>query len=357
MRVILRKLSAGLLLTLLTAVVWVTGDNPADAQSNTRSFLMMLWNYQPTNPVTMSPAIHDANADIPTFWDWHAQPATGPSIWLSYPGDGYPLTSIGPPIIAASIDWSRIVAVEFDEPYASVDTGLFTSDSPPWNGSNYTKSNCSTPNSATLTRIANIDADLSARAAELKALAPKARFWVNLDSAEAFWIATCGGSPLVFNRSYIDVISFDAYSVSIDLYIAPATTAVRSSSSSPSLQRPDQQVALIPGVFSSIPAAQQIGFLQGYFGYANNANQTCTLPLGSRGVTGIGDGCPVWIVMGFLPYDDPADNILGMLDTGTNAEAIAYNWQAELAFPLSPSLASQRTPAQIIQPVLRRLLP
>ena len=221
MRVNLWKFSSGLLLTLLAAVVFVMGSSPADAQSNTRSFQLSLWNYQPTNPVTMSPAIRDANADIPTFWGFEAQPAAGPSIWLSYPTTtadptSYPpLTSIGPPTITGPIDWSRIVAVEFDEPYASVDAGLFTPDSPLFNGTNYTIANCATPDSATLANIAAIDAVLSARATELEALAPKARFWVNLDSAEAFWIATCNvspfnASPSVFNRSYIDVISFDA---------------------------------------------------------------------------------------------------------------------------------------------------
>jgi hypothetical protein len=340
--------------------VSIVGSVPADAQSNTRPFLMSLWDYKPEDPVTMSPVSHDANADIPAFWGWHAQPATGPSIWVGYPKDGQgrfsiPLTSIGPPTLAAPIDWSRIVAVEFDEPYASVDADILTPISVPWDGTNFTKSSCTTPNTTTRYNIAQIGADLSARAAELKALAPKARFWVTLDSVEAFWITACGGSPLVFNSSYIDVVSFDGYLVSIDAYIGPATTAVHSSASDPLVSRPDQQVALIPGVFSSFPAGQQNNFMDGYFSYASIANQTCNLPLGNRGVTGIGDRCLVWMVTGFLPYDDPADKISGMLDTDQNAKNIASHWRAEVALPLSSSLASQRTPGQMIPPVLRLL--
>src|SRR4051812_36692624 len=36
-------------------------------------------------------------------------------------------------------------------------------------------------------------------------------------------------------------------------------------------------------------------YLQGYFNYADYMNQNCNLPLGERGVTGVFDGCPVWI--------------------------------------------------------------
>jgi len=77
---------------------------------------------------------------------------------------------------------------------------------------------------------------------------------------------------------------------------------------------PDQQIALVPGVFSA--PVNQYGLLQDYFDYADQWNEVCDLPLGSRGVTGLYDGCRIWIVAGWLAdnYTDPkGTQYVGML--------------------------------------------
>jgi hypothetical protein len=336
-RFTLRKLSSGLFLTLLTAVVWVTGSGPADAQSNTRSFQMALWSYQPPGG-----ASHDANADIATFWA-PDQVAPPPG---SQPQPPAPLRTIlvshvsTRPLYEESYDWSRIVAVEFDEPYMEDDGGIIDSDG-----------SCLTPTTETINDINNIASDLQARATELKALAPKARFWVNLTMKEAEWIANLCGSPLSFNKAYVDVISFDWYNL---FWAGSGNTGVQTAYAQVllSLPKPDQQLALIPGVYSA-PIPSQQPYLAGFLNYANTANQTCNLPLGDRGVTGYFDGCPVWIVMGWQAPN--YQNYVGILDP--NSASILMDWQAKIALPLSPPLARQLTPAQIIQPVLRLLLP
>jgi hypothetical protein len=118
--------------------------------------------------------------------------------------------------------------------------------------------------------------------------------------------------------------------------------------------KPDQQLALVPGVFSS--PVHQGPLLAGYFGYADNMNQNCNLPLGSRGVTGFFDGCPVWVVLGWLPYNYQDGNTLyvGMLDP--RSASIAAAWEGELELPLRPGLAHQRTRGQALQPALQPAL-
>src|SRR5207253_7451513 len=101
----------------------------------------------------------------------------GPSILLGQHYDT-PLTS------TTVTNWSQIAAVEYDEPYntGGVDAHLGSCTSPP------------------TAYIQPIDTQLSARAAELKSLNPRARFWVNFSPAEARWIASCM-TPQVFNRT------------------------------------------------------------------------------------------------------------------------------------------------------------
>jgi hypothetical protein len=332
-RITLRKFSSGLLLTLLAAVFFVTGSSPTYAQSNTRSFQMGLW----TDP---SP---DANSDIALFWD-PDPPAPPPG---SQPQPPAPLRTIllshhyDISLYAKSYDWSRIVAVEIDEPYSSLDSVLKYPDNSP-----------ACRPAALNGDIAPIDAALEQRAAELQALAPKARFWVNFTRGEASWMQACV-SPHVFNRAYIDVVSADWSDDGANNDIS--TIQPFYSVIAANRPKPDQQLALIPGVYSA--PYDQLPHLQGFFDYANNANntnQTCNLPLGPRGVTGVFDGCLVWIVMGWLSSNTPG--YVGMLDPNPASQRIAAYWEAELALPLAPALAHQRSPAQIIQPVLQLLL-
>jgi hypothetical protein len=93
--------------------------------------------------------------------------------------------------------------------------------------------------------------------------------------------------------------------------------------------------------------------------YANSQNQTCNLPLGSRGVTGIFDGCRVWVVMGFLAgnFVDPSTKktIVGELDP-TSASTIGKVWQGEVTIPVAPGLFQPPPVAQTWQMIQQVLL-
>jgi len=248
----------------------------------------------------------------------------------------------GPSFAAYSYDWSRIVAVLVDEPYGPQNMGLVNNaiidhlikypDGSPV---------CPAPPAA-VTAIATIDTLLQQRAMDLEAVAPQARFWVNFTGDEANWMAVCGTQS--FNRTYIDVISADWYDVQFST-LQPFYTVVAGNPA-----KPDQQLALVPGVFSA--PVNQGPFLAAYFSYANTLNQTCNLPLGSRGVTGSYDGCRVWIVLGWLSGN--YNQYVGMLDT--RSSSIKSAWEGELGLPLRPDLAHQLTRAHIILPVLNEFL-
>jgi hypothetical protein len=239
-------------------------------------------------------------------------------------------------------DWSRIVAVEIDEPYnnTSVDNDLRYPDR---------SFACQAP--ALGKDMAPVDAMLQARATELKALAPKARFWVNFTDNEAGWMVYCS-NPNQFNRDYIDVISADWSADGGNNNIA----SVQPFLSLVAANRPNssQQLALIPGVYSA--PVDQLPHLPGFFDFANQMNQAqgCNLPLGTRGVTGVFDGCPVWIVLGWYSGTIADHTYVGMLQPGS--ELIKQAWEDELHHPLAPSLAHQLSPAQIMQPILQELL-
>jgi hypothetical protein len=283
---------------------------------------MALW----VNPGSRIPT--SADTDILSFYDGQDQPpAPARSILI------FADWASSTPLSAMGYDWSRIAAVEIDEPY---------------NGLQHDP--CE--NSGAAAQARGIDATLGQRAAELKALAPKARFWVNFVKDNIGWMedANClTQQGLTLNEPYIDVISIDDYGVP---FVPDVQQYYNFLVENPA--KPDQQLALIPGVFSA--PVHQGPLLASYFGYADSMNQACNLPLGSRGVTGIYDGCPVWIVMGWLSgnYTDGNTQYVGMLDT--RSATIAAAWEGELGLPLRPGLAHQLTPAQIILPVLNQLL-
>lgn len=315
MSLIRSKLSSTVLVTLLTGALSLVSIGKAHAQS-TRPFQISLWEccggHTPTS----------ADTDIRSFGYAGSQPAMGPSILINPP--------VGASLKSASVsNWSQIAAVEVDEPYRSVDKDLFV----------FFHLLCGSPSTS---KIAAIDTALSQMAAELKALNPKARFWVNFTSTEASYMQRCSGVQ-AFNRAYVDVISYDDYGHYLSSTIYDYIAANRAT--------PSQQLALFPGVFTQ-PANQssQLPYLSSYFNYADNANQTCNLPLGSRGSTGIYDGCPVWIVMGWMTGD--YEGYRGMLDGSSVSQPILTAWQTELALPSS----AQQARAKILPPILRMLL-
>jgi hypothetical protein len=329
------KLSSGVLLALLTALLVLVPGEKVQAQSATRPFQISLWECCGTQGSSGNPTPTSADTDIREFGyqletnPTVMQPTSNPSI-LVIPGSE---VTQNPNLTLSQLtnvsDWSQIAAVEIDEVYGSIDRDLDLIF-------------CTLPRSSD---IQPIDTHLSALETELRAKNPKARFWVNFTSTEAKYILWCG-TTYVFNRPYIDVISTDWYSRYFDDDLQQFYITVREQAATPY-----QQVALFPGVFSA--PKSQLSYLQGYFDYATTANQTCNLPLGPQGITGLYDGCPVWIVMGFLSGDYNGAEYKGLLDPASRA--IRTAWEAEVA--LTPVTSTQRARSKILLPVLQLLLP
>jgi hypothetical protein len=304
------KLSSRVLLALLTALPFLLPGGNAHAQ--TRTFQVSLWENGDTSQLVTDPP---AYTDIRSFGDQgQTQPNQPPGLSI--------MLNVNTKITLNSlqnVDWSRIVAVEVDEPYGQYDNDLGT---------------CNNPNPA----IATMANTLGGMATELSGLNSKARFWVTFTGPEANWMVNCG-STAAFNRSYIDVMGLDDYNNDVD---EPWYNLVLAYPLYPS-----QQAALIPGVFSA--PTNQLSYLQSFFQFANSLNQTCNLPVGSRGISGIYDGCPVWIVMGWMTGVDGAYN--GIFVSGS--ASILAAWQAEVALmPVTPKLQK----AKVLQPIINLLL-
>lgn len=323
MRMITRNFSSGLFLVLLTALPLIAASGQAYAQ--TRSFQMSLWAESDEAP--------GVDTDIPAFYDGQAQPA-GRSILIRF--------DMNKQFSVTEYAWWRIDAVLFDEPYNDFN-GL---QGPCWSQ----------------TAVANVNARvqlLAQRAAELKAVAPLTRFWVNLAKPQLDWVMgrTCSLqelAPVDVNQPYIDVISVDIYRAWFNPDVKRYYDWLETHRA-----KPDQQLALIPGthyeVGEDIPALQAL-ILQEYFDFANEANQNCDLPLGSRGVTGSFDGCRVWIVLGWLAqnYTVNGTTYKGVRDP--SSWQIADVWQSQLALPVRPDLAHRAGPAELLPSMLFPLL-
>jgi hypothetical protein len=245
-----------------------------------------------------------------------------------------------------------VIAVQVDEPYTAGHISVPNFD----DQLRYPDKSfaCSPPTLSAA--IAPIDAKLAERRSQLKVLAPKARFWVNFTDNEAEWMVQCNALQ-VFNRSYIDVISADwsthRNGDNIDS-ARPFLTLVAQNRTT----RPDQQVALIPGVYS---ASSQVSNVNGFFAYADDTNRTqgCHLPPGNPGLTGFFDGCPVWMVVGWLADSATVgDNTyVGMLDPSDYFSLLIRTmWQGEVFVPLAPNLVRAVPPGKLIQPALELIL-
>jgi hypothetical protein len=329
-RVTPRKLSSGLLLALLATCLFLAASAQTWAQTAKRSFQMALW---PDTSAAVVPTPSDA--DIKSFWEIYGQPAA--------PARAVVLLQTWQTNAALpAYDWSRILAVEIDEPYATnlVQAGLGGSLNP-----------CDNDNaSGDRMKMINSTMQVVAKeAAMVNAISPSTRVWVIFSAPEVEWMRdpVC---QLPLNQPYIDVIAVDHYGTPFspdvqsyyDWFIAhPAT--------------PHQQLALIPGTYYLIPNVSpaspdpqdspdtQASFLQGYFDYANSMNQNCNLSLGSRGRTWSFDGCRVWIVMGWLGgnyFSKDVGQYVGELDP--RAGPITTAWRKEV----------RPTKAQILQNVV-----
>jgi len=341
MRVTPSKLSSEFVLALLAALLLFAPSSGTYAQSTTRSFQMGVWD-----------SITDYT-DIPTFSLDRNQPA-GRSILFGWNWYSAPIAAGG------EVDWSHLVAVLIDEPYRDLDLDRWVVGHP---------HPCTSQEAfnAWLAEINAFDARLAQRAAELRSVAPRARFWVNFTEAEASWmvVGLCGeGMPVErstvdLNKPYIDVISVDRYEVDFDANLKPYYGWW---SANPA--KPDQQMALIAGTFyrAGQPAnqpggvLQQASLLQHYFDYADTMNHSCDLPLGSRGRTGTFDGCPVWIVLGWQAEDSSQGGTTYVGLRNSNAAPIATAWETQRAKLLRRDLAYQLTKVKIVPLLLPMLV-
>jgi len=245
--------------------------------------------------------------------------------------------------VPTNVDWSRIVAVVVDEPYQAL------------RGRTAPCPTNSQEAQDTLDAIRAKDRALADAAAELKAVAPLTRFWVNLEHGNLAWMQACKladpDHPII-NHSYVDVISFDVYLQPFSALWSDYQWLIDNHA------KDDQQLALIPGTFyypesaADEPGAvsTQAGLLKKYFDYADYQNQSCDLPWGSRGRTGSFDGCRVWIVMGWLAGNFFGDGHLHVGEQGP--PEIASFWNAKRALPLRPDLAHQVTRGQLVPTIL-----
>jgi hypothetical protein len=281
----------------------------SSAQRSTRSFQMALW---------FNPA--GADADIAFFTEHDQQPVGRSILFLS--GLWNPFLQ-GPGEFASKLraydyDWTRIAAVVIDEPY--------------WYHTGYTdRSNpCRNPRDPRNEQITQIAAQLEQAAAVVRDLSPATRFWVNLSVEEVQW-ASDAQCPVPINDWYIDVISMDAY---YGRFEQVAETYYQWLCDHRATAY--QQLALVPGTFyrpGKDNQQTQASYLSGYFDFANSRNESCDLLTGRVGVTGIWDGCEVWVVAGWAAgtYEIGKDVYRGALDPA--ATTILAAWRAQLAYP------------------------
>lgn len=260
--------------------------------------------------------VTSASVDVPiftrnVFGNNQSQPAGQSIAWLPPDAD----------LDRHNIDWSRIVAVYVDEPYREILKSVRCNGSEPGETPEF-----SYP-------VEERMLTLKAMATELRARAPKARFWVNFTDTEIdLMLNPNAGCPL--NQPYIDVISMDIYYEAFvpalsnrynTLYQRRATS--------------HQQLALVPGTFTAgyhnQSGAQGAARLSGYFAYAASLNQRCNLPLGPQGATGFYDGCPIWMIAGWTggaePYDEDGRTYY-MIDH-PNSQLVFDTWQTQVAIP------------------------
>lgn len=310
MRVTLGHLPLPLVFTLFAVLLVAAPSRQACAQ--TRAFQMAMWAEDDDEP--------GVDTDIPVFHAGQAQPPDRRSILVRSVWENV--------ITPEEYNWPLIVAVLVDEPYNDFN-GLTTNC---WSQENVDAVN------------ARAQA-LAINAAQLKSVAPRTRFWVNLAKPQLDWMKSpqCSNqslTPVNVNRSYIDVISVDIYYKSFATNVKPYYDWLETNRA-----KPDQQLALIPGthIRSGIDnPAVQASYLPGFFDYANNANLSCDLPLGGRGRTGFFDGCPVWIVLGWLGNNYAEGGVQYIGERDSPSAAIADVWRARVAVPLRPDLAPPR---------------
>jgi hypothetical protein len=255
--------------------------------------------------------VYNAGVDIPIFTrnefsNYQAQPEGSSIAWVG----------IDRNLDKHNINWRRIVAVYVDEPYGKMLEN---------------KNSCDPIDPNDPDTIGPMMAELEAMAAALRIKAPRARFWVNFTPHEVKLMrdprANC---PL--NQPYIDVISLDWYGRNffpdlLDLYQYLYQNRAT----------PYQQLALVPGTFTG--AENHTGdhardWLRSHFEYARTINYICNLPLGPTGKTGYYDGCPVWMVAGWMGGVTPPPGASNYYPIDNPASIKVFEaWQEQFAVP------------------------
>ncbi len=219
------------------------------------------------------------------------------------------------PLASVNVDWSRVLAVVIDEPFATI---VANYDDPSTNGEECTNQNIG---------IAEGRDKLMAAAAAVHDVAPRTRFWVNYSGKEVHVMrrAIC---PIALNDSAIDVVS-------LDIYQADFNEAIKDHYDWLISQPEQQQIALVPATHHRIGSdsdSQASARLKAFFNYANRLNQRCERPVGRVGRTGNYDGCPVWVVAGWLAqpvYEEASVVHHGLLNESSSE--IRSAWSREFS--------------------------
>lgn len=280
-----------------------------DGGFDTRSFQMILWD--------------DAEAigsDLAFFTEGQHQP-NGISVlrvlsWWKRNAETNP--ELESKLVNYAYDWSRIAAVLIDEPYW-YNTGARDESNP-----------CRNPADPRNEAIAKTATQLADAARVVNNLSPSTRFWVNFSTPEMDW-ARDSQCPVAINQPYIDVVSLDYYCCTFPEVVQPYYEWLSRNRASSY-----QQFALVPGTFFRSGLDDPVvraSYLKGYFDYANSMNQRCNLPIGRVGITGNWDGCPVWLLLGWLAsnYSKGGVEYKGVFDPLSSA--IATEWNNQFARP------------------------
>ncbi|WP_129777984.1 hypothetical protein [Peristeroidobacter soli] len=285
-----------LLIGLLANSAWQT------AAAEPRNFLMALWrsNDQAAN-------IEEEHTDLAWFWPSLPQPSRKAILQIDgYYQDPTALTQL---LTNANYDWSKIAAVWIDEPYL--------------NAVGAAQNPCGVTSvhygAMTATQL-----QVAAAAQTVRNLSATTRVWVNFSENEIKWMRDHGCD---LNKSYLDVVSIDAYQGPFFDEVEPLYYYLKTHAPTNYQQR-----ALVPLVGSkqapnALAPASVAGWLPAYFEYAAYENQTCNLPLGPTGATGLFDGCPVWLIAGWPGVHYTVDTYVGFFDD--TSEPIRDAWRAQ----------------------------
>lgn len=311
--------------TALAVVCWISCA-PASSRADGRRFQMGLWDDE-----------RGTVSDLAFFSVGAPQPP-GRSV-LNF---GLYGISFEAAVSGQNYDFSRIDAVVIDEPYLVALGPAPSNAAHPWQ-------NPCVAGDPRCSKVSQTKAQLEAIGAEVKRVSARTRYWVNFSEPELQWMGAGplnSSPPLELHGTWADVISLDLYGRDFASTVRPYYDFLVAHRAAPW-----QQLALVPGTFvmttpdvngavePAYVGANQASRLQGFFDYATEQNQSCSLPLGSTGLTGSSDGCLLWLVAGWCgrSFGVEGAHYHGMLnDPRALTPAVSARWNQERTRPLSP---------------------